>query len=123
MEGFEFDDLLSKLNNDGDGVIDYDYEGYAIVDDLKLSKEDIKQAVDIMWEIVMTTDTKQRENTYLFAKGLIKSKNLFLEAKAKEETLPENKKEVFKHKENIFRQRLENVKPLVDFLIKMKEVI
>jgi hypothetical protein len=52
------DDVLQSLK--GKNIKDaYDYEGYAVLDRLELSKEELKLAVDIMWDIVMTMDTKQ----------------------------------------------------------------
>lgn len=116
------DDVLNSLK--GKNIKDaYDYEGYAVLDKLELSREELKQAVNIMWEIVMTMDTKQREGKYLFSKGLIRSKNIFLAQKDKLGELTGEKKDTFELKAEIFRQRLENTKPLVNFLIKIKELL
>tara|TARA_R110000737_G_C14624761_1_gene494621 strand:- start:43496 stop:43873 length:378 start_codon:yes stop_codon:yes gene_type:complete len=116
------DDVLQSLK--GKNIKDaYDYEGYAVLDRLELSREELKQAVDIMWEIVMTMDTKQREGKYLFSKGLIRSKNIFMVQKEKAELLTGEKLDTFNLKADIFRERLENAKPLVNFLIKVKELL
>jgi hypothetical protein len=116
------DDVLQSLK--GKNIKDaYDYEGYAVLDRLELSKEELKLAVDIMWDIVMTMDTKQREGKYLFSKGLIRSKNIFLSQKEKAGLLTGEQKDIFNLKSEIFRKRLENAKPLVDFLIKIKELL
>ncbi len=117
------DDVLNSLK--GKNIKDaYDYEGYAVLDNLELSREDLKRAVDIMWDIVMTMDLKQREGKYLFSKGLIRSKNIFLAQKEKMDAVDDKeKKETFELKADIFRERLENAKPLVNFLIKIKELL
>jgi hypothetical protein len=116
------DDVLKSLKEQN--IKDtYDYEGYAVLDALKMTRGELKQAVDIMWEIVMTMDLKQREGKYLFGKGLIRSKNIFLAQKEKVDGLTGEKRDTFDLKADIFRERLENTKPLVQFLIKIKELL
>jgi hypothetical protein len=118
----DLDDVLDSLK--GKNIKDaYDYQGYAVLDRLELSTEELKQAVSIMWEIVMTMDNNQRQGKYLFSKGLIRSKTIFLSQKEKSKLLTGENKETFDLKTEIFRERLENVKPLVNFLIKIKEIL
>ena len=122
MEGNDLSKLLDSL---GQKSIkdEYDYAGYAVVDNLKLTRKDVKEAVEIMWSIVMTMDTTQRENKYLFSKGLIRSKDIFLAQKEKVGELTDDQKKNFDFQANIFKERLENSKPLVEFLIKIRELI
>ena len=123
MDINEFDDLNTILSKEEKVTPDYDYEGFAVLDNLKMSKEDLKKAVDIMWEIVMTSTSKERDERYLFSKGLIKSKEVFLSTKEKYKDTTGDEKDKFNKTKEIFRERLESVKPLVEFLIKVKEII
>jgi len=94
----------------------YDYAGDGKISDLKMKPQQLKTAVDIMWSICMELDKDTRDKEYLFGGGLIKSKDIFLSQKEKDVKIP-------KEKEDLFREKLENIKPLVEFLIKLKEVI
>lgn len=116
------DDVLKSLKNK-DINDTYNYEGYGVLDNLELSRDDLKKAIDIFWEIIMVMDLKQREGKYLFSKGLINSKDIFISQKNKMESITGNRKDVFNLKAEIFRERLENVKPAVKFLIKIKELL
>ena len=96
---------------------DYDYEGYAVIENLKMTKDELKQAVDIMWTICMEQDKDSRDNNYLFANGLIRSKEIFLSHyNDPEHSIPQDKMDKF-------RSKLQNIEPLVRFLTKLKEVI
>jgi hypothetical protein len=116
MKETELDHLL-KTFSESEKKSSFDYEGYGVIDDLKLSKEELKQAFNIMWEICMVSDRDTREDKYLFTNGLIKSKDIFLEQFNSPDTkIPKEKQEKFKTK-------LQNVEPLVRFLTKIKEVL
>jgi len=117
MDKQELDSLLTKISSSAKQEQDgYDYAGYGKITDLKLTNEQLKSAVDIMWKICMEFDKDTRDKDYLFGGGLIKSKDVFLSQKEKDVKIP-------KEKEEKFREKLENIRPLVEFLIKLKEII
>lgn len=95
----------------------FDYEGYATLDEMKLTKAELTSALKVMWDICMEMDESQRKQKYLFNNGLLKSKDNFMEQY--------NNPNVNIPSEKIdnFRNKLENIKPLVDFLIKIKEIL
>lgn len=124
-ENEQVDDLLRKISSDvaaeQKAQEEFDYAGYGLLDKMvdagKLTKDDIKKAVTIMWDICMELDKDSRDQTYLFGKGLIKSKDIFLSQFNRPDVeLPQEKVDKFRHK-------LENIKPLVDFLVKIKDVL
>lgn len=122
MQGRDLDDLLTELGQKEEKD-KFDYEGYAVLDNMKLTRKELKEAVDLMYDIVMTMDSTTREQQYLFGKGLIASKDIFMRQKEKVKSLSPADKETFELKADIFRKRLERVRPLVSFLIKIKEVL
>ena len=111
-------DLLRKISSKAKSEQDaYDYAGYAVISDLKMTREELRKAMAIMWDICMGMTKDERDEKYLFGKGLIKSKDIFLSQYNRTDVnIPQEKIDAF-------RTKLENVKPLVDFLIKVKEVI
>jgi len=124
MKQQEWDALDEALKvSSTDKKSDFDYEGYTILDNLTLSRVEIEQAIDIMWEIVMTLKKEDRDSLYLFGNGLLPSKDLFLKKKEESGSLKGAEKEQFEQKVDIFRKKLENIKPLVQFLMKVKEVM
>lgn len=100
-----------------------DYSGFATVDSLNLSKEELKAAVDIMWDIVMTHDRKQREELYLNETGLQNSLQIFEEEKQKFPRMKDEDAANFLRMQHILGQKIKNVKPLVDVLVKLKNVL
>lgn len=103
---------------------EFDYAGYATVDNLKLTQEDLKKAFDIMWDLVMVASKDERNAKYLFTHGIIKSKDIFLERKAKQTPeMSSFQKDSFEKDAKIFMTKLQNMEALVHFLIKLKEVI
>lgn len=115
MEKPDINDIL-KLISSKEKKDSYDYEGYGVIENLKMSRKELRDAIDIMWEICMELDKDQRDKKYLFGKGIIESKDVFLKQYKTGKSLDQSKVNAFKHK-------LENVKPLVEVLIKLKEVI
>lgn len=105
----------------------FDYKGYGVVQDLRMSREDLRKATLIMWDICMEMESNQRDSEYLFNKGLIKAKDSFLILKNRIESNQANldnaTKEDFLAKEEAFKQKLINIKPLIEVLIKLKEVL
>lgn len=122
MQGRDLDELLNQLShkNKKDS---YDYEGYAVLENLKMTREELAAAVDVAWDIVMKLDNKARDNKYLFSTGLIRSKNVFMKQKVNAVNFTGEKRDTFDFKAEIFREKLENVKPLVLFLVKIKELL
>lgn len=118
MDKKDLDSLLQKIFSSKE-VKDkelYDYQGYGLVSDLKMSKEQVKEALAIMWSLCMEYSKEERDNKFLFGQGLIKSKEIFLTQKESGVNIP-------KEKEEKFKEKLENIRPLIEFLVKMKEVI
>lgn len=123
MEENEFKDLLGGLSKEG-AQDAFDYEGYGLVSNLKLTREDIKKAVDIIWDMTMVCSRKERDDKYLFPFGIIKSKEMFLQQREKmTSTTPQNKQLAFDTQSSIMRERLTNIEPLILFAIKMREVL
>lgn len=122
MQDRDLDELLNALAQRSKED-EYDYEGYAIIDSMKMSRKELQDAVDVAWDIVMKMDNKARDNKYLFSKGLIRSKNIFMKQKADAANYTGEKRETFDFKSEIFREKLENIKPLVLFLVKIKELL
>lgn len=118
MKKNEIDDLLRTISSKAkEEQAAYDYEGYAVLTDLKMTRDDLRKALAIMWDITMSMSKDERDDKYLFGKGLVKSKDIFMSQYQKPDiNIPEEKVDKF-------RSKLENIKPLVDFLIKAKEVI
>ena len=118
MKNKELTDLLRTISSKAKEEQDkYDYAGYGVITDAKISREQLDEALNIMWDICMNLSKEERDEKYLFGRGLIKSKDIFLSQYKKEGvTIPEEKV-------NKFRDKLERVKPLVEVLIKLKEVI
>jgi len=115
MNKKEMDNLLMKISSENKQQ-DFDYAGYESISNLKMSPEQLKAAFQIMWEIVFDADKETRDSKYLFGKGLVKSKDIFLTQKEKGINIPVQK-------EDAFKEKLINVKPLAEFLIKLKEVL
>ena len=122
MQGRDLNELLNEISKKSKEE-SYDYEGYAVIENLKMTREQLTEAIDVAWDIVMKMDNKARDNKYLFSTGLIRSKNVFLKQKANAANYTGEKRDTFEFKAEIFREKLENVKPLVLFLVKLKELL
>ena len=120
-------DLMAKLSSSDEVAkekeVDFDYEGYAILESMKLPREDVRKAFTIMWEICMELSAQDRDTKYLFGAGLMKSKEVFLEKLAQTKDMNEAELKEFNKNKEIFTKKLTDVQPLIDFLIKAKEVI
>lgn len=122
MDDNEFKDLLGDISNKKKEG--FDYEGFGIITDMKLSKAELHKVIEIIWEILMTSTTAEREKKYLFPHGLIKAKSMFLDQKnAITADTPFDKITKFNSQATVFKGRLQNVEPLVHFLIKIREVL
>lgn len=123
MDEEEFKDLMSGISAKGKQDA-FDYEGYGVVSNLKLSREDLKKAHGIMWTLVMEATKKERDEQYLFPFGVIKSKELYMTQKKNiNTTTPPAKLHAFETQSAIMRERLTNIEPLILFLIKLNEVL
>ena len=95
-----------------------EYEGYRIIDEAltnKMSKAELIAALKVMWVLVMEADKTSRDNEYLFGKGLLQ----FNKAMSNGDKV----KDMTKEQQDKLKVKITNVKPLVDFLLKMKDVI
>lgn len=93
------------------------YEGFEIISDAldsTLTKQQLVKAIDVMWAIVMTADKQERDDKYLFGKGLLQFNDVY-KTKGREGMSDEQ------HDKMVFK--VENIRPLMEFLIKMREVI
>jgi hypothetical protein len=121
----EFKKLMESVQdsheNDESG---FDYAGYGILDNLKMSKEELKEAYTTMWDLVMVCTKEERDTKYLFTHGILKSKEIFLERKTKQTPeVSDFQKEIFQKEASVFQKKLENMEALVHFLIKLNEVL
>lgn len=95
-----------------------DYEGYRIIDEAlenKLTKVEFISALKVMWFLVMEADKTSRDNEYLFGKGLLEFNEVFSDG--------EKIKDMNTEQQDKLKNKISNIKPLVDFLLKMKDVI
>jgi len=121
----EFKNLMVNVRaSHNKGESGYNYAGYGIVENLAMSNAELKAAHAIIWDLIMVCTKEQRDSKYLFSHGVLKSKEIFLERKAKmtDEMTPFHK-DMFAKDALIFQKKLENLKPLVDYLIKLKVVL
>lgn len=119
MSSEELNNLIQTISSDSINWTkedEFDYEGYTLIRNAKMTKAELKKALTIIWDICMNMTQEERDSKYLFGNGLIKSKDIFMRQR-------ENKVEIPQEKVQKFREKLEAVKPLVDFLLKMKEVV
>lgn len=100
-----------------------DYSGLGTVSDLGLSNEQLKEAVDIMWDIVMVMGREQREEKYLPKAGLEWSVKIFEEDKMKFPKMKDEDAANFLRQQHILGEKIKNIKPLVDVLVKLKNVL
>lgn len=88
-----------------------------------MSNEELKKAVDIMWDIVMVMDREQRESIYLPSVGLESSIRMFEEDKMKFPMMSDIDAANMLRQQHILGEKIKNVKPLVDVLVKLKNVL
>lgn len=116
----ELTELISTITSSRD-KIRKDYEGFEIISDNldnKLTKKQLIQAINIMWELVMTADKQTRDDKYLFARGVLEFNEGFKKKVKSDPNFEMPKEQIEKVK-----TKIENLKPLVEFLIKMKDVV
>jgi hypothetical protein len=115
----DWNQMIGKIISD-EKQVSKEYEGFEIISDAldnKLTKAQLIEALGIMWALVMDLDKESRDERYLFGGGLLKFNEVFKENQTKDDfKMSNDQKEKLKTK-------ITNLKPLVDFLIKMKDVI
>lgn len=112
----ELTELISTITSDRKKESEK-YEGFEIISDsldTTLTKQQLIQALDVMWTIVMTADKKERDDKYLFGRGLLTFNETYKKDKGESMSKEQYDKMVYK---------VENIRPLMEFLIKMREVI
>jgi hypothetical protein len=123
MDKQELDDLISQISpKEKDDTISK-YEAYGILDKMNYTKEELAKSIDVLWDICMVSSEKQRKEDYLFENGLIVAKESFLTAKKNESGFTDEERLEFQRGETAFQRKLENIKPAIEFLIRMKEII
>jgi hypothetical protein len=123
MDKQELDDLISQISpKEKDDTISK-YEAYGILDKMNYTKEELAKSIDVLWDICMVSSEKQRKENYLFENGLIVAKESFLTAKKNESGFTDEERLEFQRGEASFQRKLENIKPAIEFLIRMKEII
>lgn len=123
MNKKELDNLISQISHREDGISDNFYEAYGIVDKMHYSKDQLKSSIDVLWDICMKASEKERKEKYMFEEGLIVAKDSFIQAKKDEGSFDEQERIAFQKAEVAFHRKLENIKPAVEFLIRMKEIV
>lgn len=96
------------------------YEGFKIIEDVvdnKMSKDDLIAAIDVIKELIFTSDKETRDKKYLFSKGLLEFNKAFHENKNNPDFVmtPEQENEV--------KEKIKNIKPLLDFVLKIEDVL
>lgn len=99
------------------------YEAYGIIESLDLSKEDLLSAVTLMERILLKSDTEERKEKYLFDRGAVEAREIYLKRKEDYDSLSFEDKVKFKIKEENFEKKMGNIEPLVKFILKIKEVL
>lgn len=119
LDNKDWNKMVSKITSEKEKQM-VDYEGFRIISeslDNKLTKADLIAALEIMWKLVMEMDKNTRDEQYLFGKGLLQFNEVFKTKTAAKEFKME------KEQQEKLKTKINNLKPLVDFLIKMKDVI
>lgn len=120
----ELNNLMKQISPNKEQKKDeFDYSGYGVIENMELSKEDLRKALYIMWDIVMKMSSDERDSKYLFKNGVIKSKEVFSQRMdaIKNGNQPESAS--FIEAKEIFESKLKSLRPLVEFLVKMKEIV
>lgn len=119
IDSQDWNQMISKITSEKEQA-KFDYEGFQIISeslDNKLTKADLIKALEIMWKLVMEMDKDTRDEQYLFSKGLMQFNEVFkVKSAADGFTMEQAQQDKLKTK-------IDNLKPLVDFLLKMKDVI
>tara|TARA_R110000822_G_scaffold296128_2_gene418490 strand:- start:485 stop:757 length:273 start_codon:yes stop_codon:yes gene_type:complete len=90
---------------------------------MEYSKEDLKATLKVLREILMTSTEKERKEKYLFDYGFIVAKEEFLIAKKSESDFTDEGRVAFQKAEVSFKRKWENVRPAIEFIIRLEEVI
>lgn len=93
------------------------YKGFEIISNAlqnTLTKQQLLDAIKIMRTIVMDATKQERDDKYLFGKGLKQFNETYKKDKGKSMTKEQYEKMVYK---------IENIRPLIEFLIKIEDVI
>jgi hypothetical protein len=99
------------------------YEAYGVLEKMQYSKEDLKATFKVLWEILMTGTEVERKEKYLFDYGFIVAKEEFLTAKKSESDFTDEEQVAFRKAEVSFKRKLENVRPAIEFIIRLEEVL
>lgn len=93
------------------------YEGFEIISDSlnsTLTKQELITAIDLMWHIIMDADKDERDNKYLFGRGLSQFNEAYKKDQGRSMSKEQYEKMVYK---------VENIRPLLEFLVKIRDVI
>lgn len=121
MTSKELNKLISNLSSKKEPLSKY--EGFAKIDNLELSVEELKAAVKVAEDIVLKMDKNERNEVYLFDQGLLKSKDNFLFTAQRYNKLTPGDQLKFDTQQKLFSAKLKNVEPLVSFILKLKEIL
>ena len=100
-----------------------DYEGYKMIEDAKLSREEIRAAIKILEELLLTGDREDMYQKYLFPKGFLLAKKTVDQAQKDLPDFPPHMADLFEKQYKGYVQKIKDVKPLLDLIFKLKEVI
>lgn len=90
---------------------------------MKFNREELRAAFKVLYALVMNLTKEERNNNYLFDNGLITAKVKFMDAKSHESEFDDAQRAAFEQAQTKFRGKLEKLKPAVDFLIRLKEIL
>lgn len=121
MTSKELNKLISNLSSKKEAPSRY--EGFGVIDKLELSIEDLRKAVKVGEDILLRMDKDERNETYLFDQGLLKSKENFLSIAQRYDKLSPSDQLKFDTQQKLFSVKLQNVEPLVSFILKLKEIL
>ena len=99
------------------------YEAYGILEKMQYTREELKATFKVLREILMTDTEKERKEKYLFEHGLIVAKDDFLRSKKYESDMADEERLAFQKAEVAFQRKLENVRPAIEFIIRLEEVL
>lgn len=104
------------------GVDTNKYSAYGVFEDVQFKRADLKQAVDVMYKVVMEMNNAER-NEMMFGGGFIAAKDALIEAHSSADGLDPDGKRRLQDATSKFDEKYKTLEPLIEFCIKMREIL
>lgn len=99
------------------------YSAYAVIEKLEYSNSELKEAVDVIHEILFESTQSEAYEKFLFEKGWNTAYEKFLSAREGYKDFSQEDKHKFESLQEKFEKKAKAIEPALILILKLKEVL